>query len=324
VSSPFAAAFAAARSRSDWNARLEHWEKPASDSEEAQIERAAGMVRGALLQSSWLVAEGVQVRAQGSYHNNTNIRLDSDMDLCACHPSAHVDYGGGLSPPLVDAALGYVLIGRTIGEVVQRLRLELANALSAQFGAQQVTQGSKALTVAALPGSRAPVDVVPALRLHCVRRTGIGLASSMVVVEGIIIFGTDGSETWNFPAQHHENGKQKRARTGLRFKKLVRSLKRLRDELVEAGYLGEGRVPSFLIESLTYRVEDGYFTVEADDRYDRLRRVLYRMGEQMADPLFVTSALEVNDFKLLFGAHQPWSADNARGFVRTALWRLEA
>ena len=36
------------RTRSSWNDRLAHWEKPASDTEEAQIERAASMVRAEL------------------------------------------------------------------------------------------------------------------------------------------------------------------------------------------------------------------------------------------------------------------------------------
>jgi hypothetical protein len=49
------------RTRSSWNDRLTHWEKPASDTEEAQIERAASMVRNALSSSQWLAAEGVIV-----------------------------------------------------------------------------------------------------------------------------------------------------------------------------------------------------------------------------------------------------------------------
>ncbi len=62
------------RSRSSWNDRLTHWEKPASDSEVARIERAASMVRDALSASAWLTTEGVTVAPQGSYYNNTNVR----------------------------------------------------------------------------------------------------------------------------------------------------------------------------------------------------------------------------------------------------------
>src|SRR6266851_4967629 len=86
----------AARTRSSWNARLEHWERPASDSEEARIERAASMVRGALADNEWLIAQGVTIKPQGSYHNNTNVRLQADMDLRAMHPNLKVEYAPGV------------------------------------------------------------------------------------------------------------------------------------------------------------------------------------------------------------------------------------
>lgn len=54
------------RSRSSWNDRFVHWERPASDSEEAQINRAASMVRAALADNTWLNTEGVTIAPQGS------------------------------------------------------------------------------------------------------------------------------------------------------------------------------------------------------------------------------------------------------------------
>ena len=42
------AAIAASRSRGSWNDRFAYWEKPPSDSEEAQIQRSGAMVRSAL------------------------------------------------------------------------------------------------------------------------------------------------------------------------------------------------------------------------------------------------------------------------------------
>jgi hypothetical protein len=69
------------RTRGEWNARFEHWERPASDSEELKIERAASMVSQALNANAWLSSEQVTVHPQGSHYNNTNVRLDADMDL---------------------------------------------------------------------------------------------------------------------------------------------------------------------------------------------------------------------------------------------------
>src|SRR5260370_7629875 len=87
-----AEALAQARTRQSWNERLEHWERPASDSEEATIERAAKMVRDVLVRNAWLSGEGVQIEPQGSYYKNTNVRQESDIDLRATHPGIYIKY----------------------------------------------------------------------------------------------------------------------------------------------------------------------------------------------------------------------------------------
>jgi hypothetical protein len=78
-SNPFSDAFARVRSHQSWNERLTHWEKPASDSEEDMIERAASNIRKLMPGNAWLTSEGVQIAPQGSYHNNTNVRQESDL-----------------------------------------------------------------------------------------------------------------------------------------------------------------------------------------------------------------------------------------------------
>ena len=102
----FKALLAAQRSRASWNDRLEHWERPASATEDAQIKRSAVMAQNALNDNSWLAREHVLVRPQGSYHNNTNVRQDSDMDLSAWHPGIKVIVEDGLSLDDVDRRLG--------------------------------------------------------------------------------------------------------------------------------------------------------------------------------------------------------------------------
>ena len=101
-------------------------------------------------------------------------------------------------------------------------------------------------------------------------------------------------------------------------------LKRLRDELVEGGAIKAEQVPSFLVECLVYGVEDGYFLVEPDDRYDRLLRVVTRIHEQLNDASWVGTAREINGVKLLFGVHQGWTLDAAKKFSAEAWVRLVA
>ena len=313
---------AASRSRSSWNDRFEYWERPASETEDAQIQRSAGMVQRALSNNAWLAREGVRVRPQGSYHNNTNVRQDSDMDLCAWHPGIRIMPEEGLSVDEVYRRLGYYTTGGMIPDIARDLRREIGRALAAAFGPTNVLGGNKAFRVSAVPGSRADADVVPAVRLDYVFKRGSGLVYSLDQVEGVIIHAADGTQTLNFPQQHHDNGKAKRERTRHRFKRVVRTAKRLRDELVTLGLLGAGQAPSFLIESLVYAVEDGSFLYD-EDRYGRVRRVLGRMSELLSNPFWTATAREINEIKLLFHASQPWAVADAQDFVGAALRRLE-
>lgn len=322
------ALLAASRSRASWNDRFQHWERPASDTEEAQIERTASEVRQALRANRWLASEGVMINPQGSYHNNTNVRREADMDLCALHPMLAVEAAPGVPYDFARAQVGgYYHTGQSNWAVAARMRDEIVASLNSgsAFGPQVIRHGPKAVTVSGVPNSRAPVDIVPAVRLHyLVQISPLSLAPSFRAIEGIAIFCANGRIIRNFPQQHHENGIAKRACTGLWFKKVVRSLKSLRDELVGLGRLQDGQVPSFLIECLVYRVEDEFFVVPCDDRYDRVRRVLLRIRDQLANDLYSMFMFEINDVKPLFANTQPWTVGDVRTFVAAALARLAA
>src|SRR5947207_11503248 len=114
-----------ARTRSDWNSRFEHWQRPASDTEEQKIERAARVVRDALAKNAWLTGEGVTVQAQGSYFNNTNVRLDSDMDLRVVHPGIKVEYAPNVDIACADQILEYTSSGRTLPAINSLMRAEV-------------------------------------------------------------------------------------------------------------------------------------------------------------------------------------------------------
>jgi hypothetical protein len=153
---------AQARSRQSWTDRLAHWEKPASESEEEMIQRAARTVRDLMSRNRWFVNEGVQIAPQGSYYNNTNVRKESDIDLRAVHPMIRVVYA--IVQESADVVLCYIPSGRTFDEVVAKMRSEMASEFTRQFGALNVeTDGNKAIRVKGVPGSRAPIDVVPKL-----------------------------------------------------------------------------------------------------------------------------------------------------------------
>ncbi|MEG3160943.1 hypothetical protein U1763_10555 [Sphingomonas sp. LB2R24] len=314
------AAVADQRSRASWNDRIWHWERPPSDHEETKIARAANIATSIVKNNAVLSTIGVKVLPQGSYYNNTNVRLEADMDLRVEIPTLMVRYAAGVSPAQADAALGYILTGKTLPNEAAEVRDQLAADCRKTFGAANVTVGNKAVSVDGLDGSHADVDLVPAFRLSYVIANSYG---SYDTFNGVGITGSDGSETWNFPAQHHANGIAKRARTAHRFKKIVRAAKRLNYELCEIGAINR-RLPSFLVECLVYLIEDGHFVIEYDDRFSRLLRVFKRMQELLADDAYVNGALEVNDIKYLFRDGQAWTIGDARNFIGAAIARLEA
>jgi hypothetical protein len=271
----------------------------------------------------WFVAERVQIEPQGSYYNNTNVRNESDIDLRAVHPDVYVQYEPGVRESDADRAFGYRSTGKTYIDSSARLRRQIAMQLGSRFGAHNIdASGRKAIRVNGIPGSRAAVDIAPCFVLD--RIGWNALTSSFGRVKGIAILSTDGSWTFSFPDQHHANGIAKRARTGLRFKKIVRMAKRLRDELAQQGVIRAKEVPSFLVECLVYGVEDKAFLIESDDRYDRLRRVMSRINAQLHDTAWCNSATDITELVNLFGNDKPWTAASARQFAHAALQRLNA
>lgn len=323
LQSLFEKAAAAARSRASWNDRFDHWMRPASDTEEATIERAANMVRQSLANSDWLKGEKVVVVPQGSYHNNTNVRREADADLRVVHPGLHLHFHSTVTESTARTLLGYSNTDRYFETVNRVVRSEAERELRDTFGGQHIKPGNKAIRIKGLDGSRGEVDVVPCFTLHYVSWNGVRYD----VTEGVAILrpGTSGSFILNFPEQHCANGKAKRARTGYRFKKYVRIFKRLRNDMVDSGYLPKGyKAPSFLVECLTYAVEDDYFNVEADDHYDRSLRILKRMRALLTDDNWVRTATEINEIKFLFHADQAWTLDDAKVFVNSAIARIEA
>lgn len=268
-----------------------------------------------------LIAQNCKIIPQGSYYNNTNVRLEADMDLRLQLPGIKTLFGTGVDEKAADEALGYTYSGPTFHQTLTDVRRELIKILVPQFGSANVdATGNKAITVAGLDGSRADCDIVPAFSLHFISKNPYGGFST---IKGAGILGQNGSWTLNFPDQHHDNGVEKRENTRHRFKRNVRMLKRLNYELEERGDIPK-RLPSFLVECLVYVVDDAFFLDDNDDRFSRLLKILLHIQSLLSDSNWISGATEVNDIKYLFRDGQAWTADQARSFVSAAINRLVA
>src|ERR1700741_2991253 len=61
---------------------LQSWAKAPGQTEQTQCDNAVAAIRKAKDASLSLSKRGVRVFAQGSYCNRTNVRQDSDVDVC--------------------------------------------------------------------------------------------------------------------------------------------------------------------------------------------------------------------------------------------------
>lgn len=62
--------------------RLQSWTAPLSDTEKQRAENAIKMIRAAIDGSEELKRMDIEIFTQGSYANNTNVRSESDVDIC--------------------------------------------------------------------------------------------------------------------------------------------------------------------------------------------------------------------------------------------------
>src|SRR5258706_16087866 len=60
---------------------FDSWRKPPSNSEESKLEAARKSVRKAITDNAELNKLDLEIFGQGSYANDTNVRLNSDVDI---------------------------------------------------------------------------------------------------------------------------------------------------------------------------------------------------------------------------------------------------
>ena len=61
---------------------LQAWTAPLSSSEEQRAENTIKMILSAIDNSDELKTKDIEVFIQGSFANNTNVRAESDVDVC--------------------------------------------------------------------------------------------------------------------------------------------------------------------------------------------------------------------------------------------------
>lgn len=285
----------------DWERQFHVWGSPPGQRELTRCENAVQEVRAAINSSSKLNRRSIRVFVQGSYRNRVNVREDSDVDIgVECSDTFFYELPDGALPArfaITPGTYEYAQFKNEVGE-----------ALVAHFGYAAVTRGDKAFDIKATQ-RHVTADVAPFFQ-H--RR----YASNGTFHQGVELRPDSGGRVINWPEQHYANGVAKHARTSDRFKKVVRILKSLRNEMNDKGRAAAAPIPSFLIECLVFNAPTRCFG--KTKWYDDVMSVLAFLRENTAADYQCGAWLEVSELKYLFRVLQKWNRPQAHDFVKAA------
>ncbi len=260
------------------------------------------MVEDAIGSSAAFSGSDLSIYTKGSYPNNTNVRLDSDVDVVVeLRECYYFDYVSGPNPGAPPASF-------YPGPWTPSLwRGAVATALEESFGSSNVkATGNIAINVLAIAGSRPSADVVPSFSYM-----RFDDPDGQQGHKGSCVFPADGGGyIVNWPQQQMDNGRAKNSATGGRYKSYVRALKNAENVLSAEGTISD--LPSYFMECLVFNVKDSALT--SGDLDDGFRSTLWDLWTQLnADS--VDNMVEPNVLKWLFRGQQKWTPDEAKALV---------
>ncbi len=293
-------------SRSRWSSRFDTWADPLSDTADQKCQNAESVIRAALSADSTVSRIDTSVFAQGSYRANTNVKSDSDVDICARNNDVfYFDVPTGVTP----AQVGIYTVGG--GMNFTDYKNQIGNALYNRFTYSGVQRGDKAFRVHANT-YRIEADVVPSFNYRLYRQQG----SSFIYTSGICFYTDSGKRIVNFPDQTLANGRAKNESTGRRYKKIVRILKGLRYEMEDKGIASAKKIASFQIACLAYNSPNSYFG--SDDLYGDVEQVARHIWYSTQEFSRCGSWKEIDEIKDLF----PMDNLTLRGNANEFFWDL--
>ena len=137
---------------------LNNWRYPASDTEETKLANAEKMVREAISDSEELKNKSTEIFGQGSYANDTNVKINSDIDINVClSDTIFILIPEGKK----QEDFGYSESDYKFSEYKDAVE----RALVKKFGRKDVVRNDKCITVLANT-YRVEADVVPTFKYN--------------------------------------------------------------------------------------------------------------------------------------------------------------
>jgi len=286
---------------------LNTWRQPPSDTEETKLNNAERMVKEALKESEELKSKNIDVFGQGSYPNNTNVKLNSDIDINAClSDTIFVNIPKGKK----QEDFGYSDSEYKFSEYKDAVE----KALVAKFGRSEVVRNDKCITIKE-NSYRVEADVVPTFKYNRHEENGGKAIGTKFITD-------NWKSIENYPIQHIDNGKKKNTDTQRRFKRLTRIFKRLRYKMIDDGENVSDNISSFLLESLVFNVPDNIFN-DNDTWTDRLKESIRYLYNATKEEKTCKNWGEVSELLYLFHSGRKWKNTDVNSFLAQAWKYLE-
>ncbi len=289
----------------NWEDTFRSWATPPGSTEKTKMENAEAAIKKAIAGHKRLSEMDISIFPQGSYSSNTNVKQDSDVDVCIRLNSTfftrypdhktHEDYGN------IEGGINFF----EYKDLVQE-------ALNNYFGSQYITRGNKAFDIHS-NSYRVDADAVATFAYRYYYDDN---EDDYIDPVGISFLTDKGDKIINWPDHVYKNGVAKQDATNQRYKRMVRIIKRLRNEMQEDNISSANDVASFLIESMVWNVPDSQFG--GNNYYDDVRAIMADCFNKTLTDEECNDHCEVNDIKYLFRSTQPWTREKTHSFFNDA------
>jgi hypothetical protein len=283
---------------------LDNWRKPASETEDQRISNAISMIKDAVNSHDIPKTKDIEFVIQGSYGSRTNIKINSDIDVCAMlKDTFYSEYRDGAKRE----NYGFVEGSNNFHDY----KSYIIEALQKKFGRENVTPGNKAIYIES-NNYHVHADVVPAFQFRNYRNETKNNPDDFI--EGIKFFSSDSLEIVNYPKIHIENGIAKNDATARKFKRTVRLYKRIRNKMIEDRLPVSPNIRSFLIEGLLWNVPNEIFN-NATTWNELLRESIVLLYNSTKTDEGCKGWGEVSERFYLFHSNRRWSRADANAFL---------
>jgi len=254
--------------------------KDISETEYNKIENAIRMVEDAVRNNYELYNLDIDVFVQGSYANNTNVKVESDVDVCVMLKSIFYYYD---------------------------YKKKVITALQEKFGTN-VKIGNKAVNIKSNT-YRVEADVVIAVQYRNYRMSKNPYS---YYIEGIKFFSECGDAIINYPKIHTANGNSKDEQTRRLYKKLVRIFKNIKNDMIDKRIITDDKISSFLIESLIYNVPNDIITYSYAWN-QKVKEIIYYLYNEIK--INYGKFVEVSECNYLFHEERKWTPYDVKKFL---------